>query len=281
MVALDAPAERRAEALAGMFLAGYVGLSLPVVALGVMTQYLSLRLSLLIFTAVLTAGVALVNPRLLIGDSGADLSQPARRPEHRLRGAVVAVTAAPSIPSLRPDPAMSTTTATIEPVPSANAQKLASPRSQKVTSLRHPLALTLLSLTFTTGVVDAVSYLGLGHVFTANMTGNVVLLGFGLAGAGHLPVLAPIVSLAAFLAGAAVAGRIATHMKRPDSPSLTLALALEIALVAAVAVAGSRCADRTGDDDRVRDDRVARAGYGASATRPYARSRFPTSRQPS
>ena len=37
----------------------------------------------------------------------------------------------------------------------------------------------------------AVSYLGLGHVFTANMTGNVVLLGFGLAGAGGLPVLAP------------------------------------------------------------------------------------------
>ena len=71
-----------------MFLAGYVGLSLPVVALGVMTQYLSLRLSLLIFTAVLATGVALVNSRLLIGDSGADLSRPARRPEHRLRGAV-------------------------------------------------------------------------------------------------------------------------------------------------------------------------------------------------
>jgi MFS family permease len=88
MVALDAPPERRAEALAGMFLAGYIGLSLPVVALGVMTQYLSLRLSLLIFTAVLATGVALVSSRLLIADSGDDLSQPARRPEHRLRGAV-------------------------------------------------------------------------------------------------------------------------------------------------------------------------------------------------
>jgi MFS family permease len=69
MVAMDAPAERRAEALAGMFLAGYIGLSLPVVALGVMTQYLSARLSLLLFTAVLTLGVALVTPRLLIGDA--------------------------------------------------------------------------------------------------------------------------------------------------------------------------------------------------------------------
>lgn len=112
----------------------------------------------------------------------------------------------------------------------------ARPRAEKVTSLRHPLALTLLSLTFTTGVVDAVSYLGLGHVFTANMTGNVVLLGFGLAGAGHLPVLAPIVSLAAFLLGAAVAGRISLYMKRSGGTPLTLALAMEIALVAAAAV---------------------------------------------
>jgi len=89
MVALDAPAERRAEALAGMFLAGYIGLSLPVVALGVMTQYLSLRLSLLIFTAVLAAGVMLVYSRLLIADAGDDLAQPARRSPHHLRGAAL------------------------------------------------------------------------------------------------------------------------------------------------------------------------------------------------
>jgi MFS family permease len=66
VVSADAPAERRAEALAGLFLAGYVGLSLPVMALGVMTQYLSPRLSLLLFTAVLVSGVAAVVPRLLI-----------------------------------------------------------------------------------------------------------------------------------------------------------------------------------------------------------------------
>ena len=40
-------------------------------------------------------------------------------------------------------------------------------------SLRHPLARALLALTFSTGVIDAVSYLGLGRVFTANMTGNI------------------------------------------------------------------------------------------------------------
>ena len=61
-----------------MFLAGYIGLSLPVVALGVMTQYLSLRLSLLVFTAALTVGVALVTPRLLIGGSDPAAPRPLR-----------------------------------------------------------------------------------------------------------------------------------------------------------------------------------------------------------
>ena len=54
-------------------------------------------------------------------------------------------------------------------------------------SERSLIALMLV-VTFTTGVMDAVSVLGLGHVFTANMTGNVVFLGFALAGApGYLP----------------------------------------------------------------------------------------------
>src|SRR4051794_21436442 len=77
-------------------------------------------------------------------------------------------------------------------------------------SIRHPLARALLILTFTTGLVDAVSYLGLGRVFTANMTGNIVFLGFGIAGSGGLPVLAPLVSLGAFLLGAAGGGVLRT-----------------------------------------------------------------------
>ena len=43
--------------------------------------------------------------------------------------------------------------------------------------------LILFVMTAVTGVVDAVSFLALGHVFTANMTGNIVFLGFALAGA--------------------------------------------------------------------------------------------------
>ena len=66
----------------------------------------------------------------------------------------------------------------------------------------------LLALTFTTGIVDAVGYLGLDRVFTANMTGNVVILGMALAGADDLPILGPTLALAGFLGGAAVGGRV-------------------------------------------------------------------------
>ena len=47
----------------------------------------------------------------------------------------------------------------------------------------EPLLLALSLLTLVTGLVDAACYLGLGRVFTANQTGNVVLLAFGAAGA--------------------------------------------------------------------------------------------------
>ena len=46
----------------------------------------------------------------------------------------------------------------------------------------------LLVMTAVTGVVDAVSFLAMGHVFTANMTGNIVLLGFASAGGAGLSV---------------------------------------------------------------------------------------------
>ncbi|MCX4781688.1 YoaK family protein [Streptomyces sp. NBC_01264] len=70
-----------------------------------------------------------------------------------------------------------------------------------------PLPPVLLVLTVVTGLVDAVSYLGLGHVFIANMTGNVVFLGFALAGERSLSAAASLVSLAAFLTGALAGGR--------------------------------------------------------------------------
>ena len=59
-----------------------------------------------------------------------------------------------------------------------------------------------------TGIVDAVSYLALGHVFTANMTGNVVLLGFALAGTPGLSISRSLLALFCFFGGAVVGGRI-------------------------------------------------------------------------
>ena len=109
-------------------------------------------------------------------------------------------------------------------------------------SVRHPLARALLVLTFSTGLVDAVSYLGLGRVFTANMTGNIVLLGFGfgIAGSGGLPVVAPIVSLAAFLAGSAVGGALAVRTDAGPVEQLGRALWIEVGVIlAAVIVAAA------------------------------------------
>lgn len=72
----------------------------------------------------------------------------------------------------------------------------------------HRHLVLMLALTFTTGIVDAVGYLGLDRVFTANMTGNVVILGMALAGGDDLPVLGPTLALGGFLAGAALGGRL-------------------------------------------------------------------------
>jgi uncharacterized membrane protein YoaK (UPF0700 family) len=72
-------------------------------------------------------------------------------------------------------------------------------------------------------MVDAVTYLDLGHVFAANMTGNVVLLGFALVGANQTSVSAAATSLAAFLLGAALGGRLAGALEpRPHRCVLTI-----------------------------------------------------------
>jgi uncharacterized membrane protein YoaK (UPF0700 family) len=65
----------------------------------------------------------------------------------------------------------------------------------------------MLALTFSTGVVDSVGYLGLDRVFTGNMTGNVVILGMALTGADNLPIIGPVIALVCFIVGAAIAGR--------------------------------------------------------------------------
>ncbi len=67
----------------------------------------------------------------------------------------------------------------------------------------------MLALTFSTGIVDAIGYLGLDKVFAGNMTGNVVILGMAAAGADDLPLVGPSIALAGFLLGALAGGRVA------------------------------------------------------------------------
>jgi uncharacterized membrane protein YoaK (UPF0700 family) len=69
----------------------------------------------------------------------------------------------------------------------------------------------LLLLSVTTGLVDAISVLGLGKVFTANMTGNVVFLGFAAAGTPGFHVAPYLAAIGAFLIGALIAGRVGKH----------------------------------------------------------------------
>ncbi|NUW43269.1 YoaK family protein [Nonomuraea rhodomycinica] len=91
-----------------------------------------------------------------------------------------------------------------------------------------------LSLTLVSGILDAVSFLGLGHVFVANMTGNVVVLGMALGGSPDFSTPGCLVALAGFVAGTVVSGRLAGAVPRPPVPALVVESVL---LVAATAVA--------------------------------------------
>ncbi len=108
------------------------------------------------------------------------------------------------------------------------------------------LVMSLATLTVVSGVVDAVSYLGLGHVFTANMTGNVVLIGFAVAGAPGFSIAASATALAAFLTGAATGGRIGLRVHQKRSLLVT-AVSLEAGFtVVAAIIAGSVAVLSTG-----------------------------------
>ncbi len=72
----------------------------------------------------------------------------------------------------------------------------------------------LLGLTFVTGLIDAASLLGLGHVFVANMTGNIVFLGFSLLGEGSTSLTGAVLALCGFLLGALIGGRCAHSAAR-------------------------------------------------------------------
>jgi len=94
---------------------------------------------------------------------------------------------------------------------------------------------SLAALTLVSGFLDAVSYLGLGHVFTANMTGNVVLLGFAIAGAAGFSMTASLTALGGFLVGAVLAGRISRKVPHHRSLMMTV-MTMEAALTVVAAL---------------------------------------------
>lgn len=109
-----------------------------------------------------------------------------------------------------------------------------------------PLVAVLLTLTVVSGLIDAVSYLGLGHVFTANMTGNVVVLGFAAAGAPGFSVPHTLTSLGSFVAGAAAGGRIAVHLGKGSRRTWArLTLAAEALLLGGSSVVAFAAPDAT------------------------------------
>jgi len=113
--------------------------------------------------------------------------------------------------------------------------------STKVKDKSEFIALQLMFLlTFVTGVVDSVGYLGLDRVFVGNMTGNIVILGMGVAGADELPVLGPVIALAAFTAGAFLSGLSLRTQPRGWTRRVTLCLSAgSIALISCTVAAFS------------------------------------------
>src|ERR1700742_1529616 len=96
----------------------------------------------------------------------------------------------------------------------------------------RPTVAALLALTVVTGLVDSVSYLRLGRVFVANMTGNVVFLGFSAAPHSGLSPGASLVAIAGFLVGGFLGGRLAVALARRGAAGwLATALGAEALIV--------------------------------------------------
>jgi uncharacterized membrane protein YoaK (UPF0700 family) len=99
--------------------------------------------------------------------------------------------------------------------------------------------LFLIALAATSGYVDAVSYLGLGGVFTSNMTGNTVLLGLALARADRLAAARSALAVAGFLVGAGAGALVVGPDRRVVWPRVVTALfASELVILGALVAGG-------------------------------------------
>ena len=99
-----------------------------------------------------------------------------------------------------------------------------------------PLPPLLVAMTLVTGLVDAFSYLVLGHVFVANLTGNVVFLAFALAGAPGFSILASLVALGSFVLGSFGGGLLGSRLGQHRGRLLSVTAALQTFLLSAAVV---------------------------------------------
>jgi len=112
---------------------------------------------------------------------------------------------------------------------------------------RHgPLPLLLIVLTVVTGLVDAVSYLKLGHVFVANMTGNVVLLGLAIGGVSEFSAAVSLTAIGSFLLGALAGGRLGSSTGEHRGRFLALATYAQVSVVGAAFVVSLASSDVSG-----------------------------------
>lgn len=94
-------------------------------------------------------------------------------------------------------------------------------------------------LTVVTGLVDAVSFLRLGHVFVANMTGNIVFIGLALVGAPEFSLGRSLTALAAFVAGLAMSSFLPPGWTRDRARLLRTSAVVKLLLALPVVIVGS------------------------------------------
>ncbi len=109
----------------------------------------------------------------------------------------------------------------------------------------------LLLLTFATGLADSISILVLGHVFVANMTGNVIFLGFWLAPRTTIDLTAVVVALPTFVGTTILSGRLLRHFGARMRRWITAVLAAEITLLVTLSVLAGAGVLRYHDDTKL------------------------------
>lgn len=93
-------------------------------------------------------------------------------------------------------------------------------------------------LGFLAGYVDTLGFIALFGLFTAHVTGNFILIGAALADPSKTSILLKFLAFPAFIIGIAAARVLIGQAQRRNWPALTLALGLQLALLAGFMVCG-------------------------------------------